>query len=249
MLTLSTLADVLRASVGTDMAPASAAIIVAAGNSRRMGGEVSKQFLCVDGIPVLARTLMAFDASPYIDEIIVVARDEEIALVLELQAQYGIKKLHAVVPGGASRGESVKKGVKAVGKHIKYLAIHDGARCLITPSMIKKVMRAAFMHRAASAACSVKDTVKIADKRGFIKKTVDRNSVYLAQTPQVFHADLYRAALALCKDADFTDDNQVLEAVDFSVKLVDCGSENLKITTPRDIGRAEDILARRRMDK
>ena len=246
MLTLSTFADVLRASVGTDMAPASAAIIVAAGSSTRMGGEVSKQFMCVDGIPVLARTMLAFDKSPYIDQIVVVAREEEIPLVKELQAQYGIEKLHAVVAGGADRGESVKNGVKAVGKHIKYLAIHDGARCLVTPSMIKKVMRAAFMHRAASAACPVRDTVKIADKRGFIKKTVDRNSVYLAQTPQVFHADLYRAAAALCTDKNFTDDNQLLEAADFPVKLVDCGHENLKITTPEDIGRAEDILARRK---
>ena len=88
--------------------------------------------------------------------------------------------------------------------------------------------------------------MKIADKRGFIKKTVDRNSVYLAQTPQVFHADLYRAAAALCTDKNFTDDNQLLEAADFPVKLVDCGHENLKITTPEDIGRAEDILARRK---
>ncbi len=246
MLTLGTIADALRATAGTDMAPASAAIIVAAGSSVRMGTATSKQFLAVDGVPVLARTLLAFQASRYIDEIVVVARGEDIPAVLELGKTYRIGKLSCVVPGGASRAESVKKGFGAIGKRIKYVAIHDGARCLITPTMIKKVMRAAYLHRAASAACTVHDTVKIANKRGFVEKTVDRATVYLAQTPQVFHADLYRAALACAEGEEFTDDNQLFERVGFPVKLVDCGSENLKITRPEDIGRAEDILRRRK---
>ncbi len=246
MLTLGTIADVLRATAGTDMAPSCAAIIVAAGNSLRMGTGTSKQFLTVGGVPVLARTMLAFSASRYIDEIIVVARPEEIDAVWELQRSYNIPKISKVVAGGASRSESVQNGFAAIDKSIKYVAIHDGARCLITPAMIKKVLRAAFLHRAASAACAVTDTVKLANKRGFIEKTVDRRKVYLAQTPQVFHADLYRAALSHAKDKDLTDDNQLLENVDFPVKLVDCGPENLKITHPDDLGRAEDILARRR---
>ncbi len=249
MLTLGTIADALRGVGGTDMAPSCAAIIVAAGNSLRMGGTASKQFLTVGGVPVLARTLLAFEASRYTDEIIVVARPEDTEAVWALQRKYGIKKLCTVVAGGANRAESVKNGFMAIGKKIKYVAIHDGARCLVTPAMIKKVMRAAFLHRAATAACAVSDTVKIANRRGFIEKTVDRRRVYLAQTPQIFHADLYRAALSYAEGRDLTDDNQLFENFHFPVKLVDCGPENLKITHPEDIGRAEDILARRRTQK
>ena len=134
----------------------------------------------------------------------------------------------------------------AIGHHVKYVAIHDGARCLVTTDMIKRVLRAAYKHRAASAATTVTDTVKLANKRGFIEKTIDRRYVYLAQTPQVFHVDLYHAALALGKTTLATDDNQLMEDLGVAVKLVNCGPENMKITTPEDIGRAKDILARRK---
>ena len=241
-----TIADLMRATAGIDMAPPTAAVIVAAGNSVRMGGGTSKQLLELCGIPVLAHTLKAFQRSRMIDEIVVVARPEDHAAIYRLKEEFGITKLTQVVGGGKTRAESVKNGVAAISKHAKYVAIHDGARCLITPDMIRRVLRAAYIHRAATAATTVTDTVKIANKRGFIDKTVDRKQVWLAQTPQVFHADLYHAALATAKVQAITDDNQLMEQIGFPVKLVNCGNENLKITTPEDIGRAEDILTRRK---
>ncbi|MBE6629817.1 MAG: 2-C-methyl-D-erythritol 4-phosphate cytidylyltransferase [Ruminococcaceae bacterium] len=249
MLSFSTVADVLRATAGTDMAPATSAVIVAAGSSTRMGKGVSKQLLKLAGVPVLARTLRAFQQSGYIDEIVVVSRPEDMREISELLTKYGITKPVRLVAGGATRADSVKRGFAAISKKAKYVAIHDGARCLITPAMIKKVLRAAYLHRAATAACTVTDTVKIATKRGFIERTEDRERVWLAQTPQVFHTNLYRAALANVKDNTLTDDNQLIEAIGYPVKLVDCGAENLKITRPEDLPRAEAILAARRAKK
>ena len=248
-MSLSTVADVLRASVGTDMAPATSAVIVAAGNSTRMGKKVSKQLLKLAGIPVLARTLHAFAQSGYIDEIVLVTRAEDMHDITLLLTKYGIKKPVRMVIGGATRADSVKRGVEAINKKSKFVAIHDGARCLITPQMIKKVLRAAYMHRAATAACTVSDTVKIATKRGFIARTENRDLVWLAQTPQVFDVNLYRAALANVKDDTLTDDNQLIEAIGYPVKLVDTGAENMKITRPEDLPRAEAILAQRRVKK
>ena len=249
MLGLNTVADVLRASVGTDMAPATSAVIVAAGGSTRMGKGVSKQLLSLAGVPVLARTLHAFSRSGYIDEIVVVTRPEDMQEVSGMLPKYGIEKPVRLVAGGATRAESVKRGVAAISKKAKFVAIHDGARCLITPQMIKKVLRAAYLHRAATAACTVSDTVKIATKRGFIARTENRDLVWLAQTPQVFDVNLYRAALANVKDSSLTDDNQLLEAIGYPVKLVDCGADNLKITRPEDLPRAQAILAQRRAKK
>ena len=249
MIALSTIADTLRAVAGKDMAPATSAIIVAAGNSTRMGKGVSKQLLKLSGVPVLARTLHAFDCSGYIDEIIVVTRPEDMSEVSALLTKYGIKKTVRLVAGGATRADSVKRGVMAVNKKTKFVAIHDGARCLITPQMIKKVLRAAYLHKAATAACTVCDTVKIATKRGFIERTENRDLVWLAQTPQVFDINLYHTALANVKDNSLTDDNQLIEALGYPVKLVDCGADNLKITRPEDLPRAQAILAQRRMKK
>ena len=238
-------ADVLRTAGGTHMAPPTAAVIVAAGQSTRMKG-VSKQFLELEGIPVLAHTLRAFQRSRFIDQIVVVARAEDRERVEQLRRQFRITKLTAVVEGGATRAQSVRRGVAAIHKSMRFVAIHDGARCLVTPEMIRQVLRAAYRYNAASAAASVTDTVKLATRRGFIEKTVDRDRVFLASTPQAFHVDLYHAATTLAAGKDFTDDNQLMEHARIPVKLVDVGADNIKITTPEDIGRAEDILARRR---
>ena len=238
-------ADILRLTGGKKR-PKTAAIIVAAGNSSRMGGEISKQFLEVRGVPVLARTLLAFEQTDVIDEIIVVARSSELALVADLAQKHGITKLAAVVAGADTRAKSVKNGFLHVHHTAKFVAIHDGARCLITPDKIEKVCRAAYRHKAATAAYPVSDTVKTATNRGFIKQTIDRKTVFLATTPQVFSANLYRAALETVKGAELlTDDNQLIEQLPHPIKLVDCGKENLKITKPCDIGLAEFILSER----
>lgn len=238
-------ADLVRA-VGGKRRPKTAAIIVAAGNSVRMGGTVSKQFLELDGIPVLARTLLAFERSSLIDEIVVVARAGELSDVSALAEKWQISKLAAVVAGGRTRALSVKNGFLHVHHATKFVAIHDGARCLVTPEMIERVCRAAYRTRAATAAAAVTDTVKTVTNRMFVAKTVDRKNVYLATTPQVFSANLYRAALETVGGIELlTDDNQLIEKLPYPVKVVDCGKDNIKITEPRDIRLAEFILKER----
>ena len=238
-------ADLLRL-VGGQKRPKTAAIVVAAGSSTRMGGTVSKQFLELGGVSVLARTLLAFENTDVINEIVVVARSTDLAAVATLCEKHGIGKLAAVVAGGNTRAESVKNGFLHVHHTAKFVAIHDGARCLVTPDMIDRVCRAAYRHKAATATYPVTDTVKIATNRGFVAKTVDRNTVFLATTPQVFSANLYRAALETVKGAELlTDDNQLIERLPHPIKLVDCGRENVKITEPGDIPLAEFILEQR----
>lgn len=239
------IADVLRAAAGKDMAPPTSAIVVAAGSSTRMGGEISKQYMEIDGVPVLIRTLLAFAECAYIDEIVTVIRPDDQETLFRLKEQYGIEKPFKVVSGGATRAESVKNGFEAIDKKSKFVAIHDGARCLITPDMIREVLRAAYRYNAATAACTVTDTVKLSTERGYIERTVDREKVYLAQTPQAFHVKLYRAALANADGADYTDDNQLIERLGVPVKLVDTGADNIKITRPEDIERAEAIVKKR----
>ena len=214
-----------------------------------MGGKTSKQLLEINGSPVLAHTLLAFQKAKCIDEIVIVARAEDISAIWALAEQYGITKVKEITKGGDTRAASVRRGFRLIDVKSRFVAIHDGARCLITPEQIKKVCRTAYRLRAATAASPVTDTVKLSTKRRYIDKTVDRDLVWLVQTPQVFHADLYRAALAKVDDDRITDDNQLMERVHHPVKLVDTGKDNLKITTPDDIARAEFILAQREVQK
>lgn len=221
-----------------------AAVIVAAGSSLRMGAEVSKQFLEVKGVPVLARTLQAFEKCAVINEIVIVTKAEEISSVRALAQDYGIKKLTDVIAGGDTRAASAKNGFARISADAAYVAVHDGARCLITPAEIEQVCRVAYRFEAASAAVAVTDTVKRASADGFVEETLDRRYVYLAATPQVFSTELYRAALAT-ENLEATDDNQLIESLPHPIKLVECSKENIKITYPEDIPLAEFFLDRR----
>lgn len=223
------------------------AILLAAGSgSRAKTSGVTKQMMLLDGIPVVARTISVFEACPFIDEIIVVARKEEMPLYETYRRTYGWKKLTRVVPGGDTRSESVLNGFKAISDKSDYVYIHDGARCLITEEMIAQVGHAACMHGAAIAATKATDTVKLYEDKKL--STTDREKVYLAQTPQVFKTELYRAAAytALEKGITATDDAMLAEAAGFSVLPVDCGTENMKITHPCDFAIAEAILQYRK---
>ena len=221
-----------------------AAVIVAAGQSLRMEG-IDKQLTSLCGVPVLVRSLLAFEAASTVDEIVVVTHARDGALIETLAAQYKITKLKAVVTGGETRADSVQRGFARISPAMRFVAVHDGARCLITPEDIEKVCRAAYRHNAATAAYRATDTVKIADRNGFIVSTPPRKTVWHATTPQVFHADLYRAALATVNLPDATDDNQLVEKLPVPVKLVDCGRQNIKITYPDDLKIAEVLLKER----
>jgi 2-C-methyl-D-erythritol 4-phosphate cytidylyltransferase len=240
--------DSVRAIAGKkDRIQPTSAIIVASGNSTRMGG-ISKQMMLLDNIPVVARTIMAFNASECIDEIIVVAKEEEFYLYREFQKIYKFKKLTRLVSGGATRQESVKNGFEAINKNSKFVAIHDGARCLITTEQIEKICASAYKCGGATAATRAVDSVKISSgKNLFIESSANRNHVWLAQTPQVFRTDLYELALLKAKEdgLEVTDDNSLVENVGARIKLVECGRNNLKITTPEDIPVALAILRSR----
>ncbi len=243
----SAIADILRTALGKPKkSTKTAAILLAGGNSTRMGEGVSKQQLMLAGMPVIVHTLLAFQNTPEIDEIVVVAREDERALYKQYREQYGITKLRAVVGGGDTRQASAKKGFSAISEDTVYVAVHDGARCLITSEEISAVCAAAYRHMAATAAVRCTETVK-KEKNGFIEETLDREHIYLARTPQVFGADLYRAALAIAErdGITVTDDCALVEHIDRPIKLVPCSVNNIKITTPEDILHASAVLEAR----
>ena len=241
-------ADILRAFAGKERYKSTAAVIAAGGDSSRMNG-INKQFSEIDGMPTLARSIQAFENTECIKEIVVVTRKDDIPRVIELCERYSFKKVIAVVPGGSSRQESVWLGFSEISDSTEFVAIHDGARCLVTPEMIEKVCREAYIYRAATAANRVSDTVKRTEKGGFVEETLDRNRIWLAQTPQVFDSNLYRAAAHIARESGFvgTDDCSLVENIDFkAIRLVECGRENIKITTPGDILFAKAILFARK---
>ena len=218
-----------------------AAIILAAGVGSRMGGDKTKQRIILDGKSVLKRTLLAFDAARSVKEIIVVTREDEIEFARA--EALGINKPVRVTVGGYCRAESARLGFLEVGKDIDLVAIHDAARCLVTPEMIDKVAEAAESNGCASAACRVHDTVKVVDNNGFAVGTQDRNALMRAQTPQIFKRELYERALGeVVIYESVTDDNSLLEAIGERIFLVDTGNNNLKITEPSDIPPALGII-------
>ena len=225
-----------------------AAIILAAGNSTRMGGKINKQLEPLCGIPVLAHTLMAYQKCLLIREIVVVTRPQDFADVYEIRNRYGIKKMTHIVAGGATRQESAARGMSKLSDAVRYVAIADGARCLTTPEQIAKVCLRAYRFQAASAAHLISDTVKRTTTGGMTRETVDRKNLWQAQTPQIFHHTLYTAALARAQSDGFqvTDDNSLIEHLGYQVRMVECGRENIKITTADDLPLAEAILEYRR---
>ncbi|MBP3369850.1 MAG: 2-C-methyl-D-erythritol 4-phosphate cytidylyltransferase [Clostridia bacterium] len=243
------IAGILRAISGSPHPKNfTSAIIAAAGLSERFGGTVTKQMQELCGTPVLIHTLKAYENTDCIHEIIIVARPNEIPFWERACKEYSLTKVTKIVKGGNTRQESVMNGLEAVNDRSKFVAIADGARCLITPEQITAVCRSAYKYKAATAAHRATDTVKIADKKGFIDSTPDRNTVWLAQTPQVFKTNLYRAAAVTAqeKKVEATDDNMMVEFVGHPIRLVECGSTNIKITTYDDVAVAKGILAARR---
>lgn len=225
-----------------------AAIILAGGTGSRMGSKTTKQMMQLAGKPLIIHTLLAFEESEYIDEIIIVAKSEERDSYDMILKDYKISKVSHIVEGGATRQESVLKGFEKVPDKADHIAIHDGARPLITPAQIKAVVLAAYDYKAAAAAAPAKDSVKVANISGMIDYSVDRKTVWLMQTPQVFYANLFRASIYTAAKDKFegTDDAQVAEHAGFSTKLVNTGYENIKITTPVDLLIAEAILKQRK---
>lgn len=242
---------IFKAFTGEKKRYFTSAVIVAAGKGTRMGeGAVPKQMMLLHGLPVILHTLLAFEKSDYINEIIVVAREEELALYDRFKAEHGLKKLVKAVKGGESRQESVLRGFAEVNSACRFVCIHDGARCLVTDKIIENVCHDAYLHGSAIASIPCTDTLK-KEKQGFIGETVDRSEMRAAQTPQVFDADIYRAVAytAVKERKAVTDDASLAEAYGFKVRLSEGSPENIKITTPVDLIFAEAVLAARKKEE
>ena len=225
--------------------PYCTALIAAAGSSTRYGGE-NKLLQPLGGIPVLARTLLAIDSAQSIDEIIIAAREDELLAYAELCRTFGIRKRVKVVPGGKTRTESVLRAALEVPPETELLAVQDGARPLVTSALINGVVLAAQQYQAAAPAIPVTDTVKVA-VNGVVESTPERSKLFAVQTPQVFDAELLKAALqdALRANATLTDDCSAVERFGKEVHLTEGDVENIKITRPLDLIVAEAILQSR----
>lgn len=226
--------------------PRCTALVAAAGSSSRMGG-VNKLLQPLDGVPVLVRTLTALQLARQVDEIVIAAREEDLVEISRLCHTYGITKCAKVVRGGESRAHSVLLAALEASPEVELLAVQDGARPLVMPELIDRVIAAAARCGAAAPAVPVKDTIKAVREGGAVERTLDRSSLRAVQTPQVFEASLLKAALqsAVEKDIPVTDDCSAVERLGKVVFLVEGEEENLKITTPKDLILAEAILQAR----
>lgn len=220
------------------------AVVVAAGSSARMGED--KLLLPLGGVPVLARTLCALDRCECINEIVLVARAETAETFAAFRSRYAVHKLTKIVLGGATRTESALAGVSECAKNAALICIHDGARCFVTPEIVEDAVHTAALHFAAAPAVPLHDTVKRAEN-GVVTETPPREELFAVQTPQVFRADLIKAALtrAVEQGLTYTDDCAAAEALGVPVHLSRGSEENIKLTTPADLALAAAILKRR----
>ena len=216
------------------------AVIVAAGSASRMGG-IDKTVADLGGKPMIQRTVEAFQNCDVIREIVVVTREDLLVEVMGLCRK--MEKVRAVVVGGQNRQESVTAGLNVLSSKVKLVAIHDGARPLITWEVIDRAVRAANSYGTAAPSVPVKDTVKEA-QGGVVLSTPDRSKLQAVQTPQVFDMDLLRAAIrkAAQDGLEVTDDCSVVEHLGMRVKLVQGDERNLKVTTPMDLKIARMLL-------
>ena len=221
------------------------AIIVAAGDSRRMGFD--KLFATIVGRPVIAHTIGAFERAGSVGEIIVIGREDRLDEIKAIVRDENFKKVRSIVPGGKHRQDSVRAGLDHLAAGAKYVAVHDAARPLITPEQIECVLEQCRMHAAASLAEPISDTLKYADSEFFVTGPVDRHQLYAMQTPQVFERplieDAYRAVYA--ENVSVTDEVSAVERLGRKVILVPNKDLNFKITYPRDLNLAEFVLTQR----
>ena len=216
------------------------AVIVAAGSASRMGG-IDKVMATLGGEPMIVRTVRNFQNCDAVREIVVVTRADLIVPIMDLCS--GFDKVKAVVVGGESRQASVMAGLNALSGKVGLVAVHDGARPLVSWQVIDRTVRAAHTYGAAAPGIPVKDTIKTV-KGSIVQSTPDRSNLRAIQTPQIFDKDILRAALRLAQkdQAVVTDDCSAVERMGMSVKIVEGDERNLKVTTPIDLKIAELLL-------
>lgn len=226
-----------------------AAIIPAAGTGLRMGGEKAKQFLEIDGRPLLAVTLQPFQDCRAVNAIILVVPSVDVEYCKkEIIEQFRLNKVTKVIPGGVRRQDSVRLGIEATGGEYGLVLIHDGVRPLVDVELIARVIKEAKAHRAVITAIPAKETVKEIDSLDQVVKTYDRGHVWLVQTPQIFR---YKDIVMAHKNAlnegweEATDDSILIERLGIPVKAMKGSERNIKVTTQYDLALARFLVSQR----
>lgn len=220
-------------------------IIAAAGMSNRMGSKINKQFIAINGKPILAHTIEKFEKCRYIDEIILVAKEEEIEYCRkEIVKKYRFKKVSNIIRGGKERQDSVYNGILALNENADVVLTHDGARPFVKGKNIQDGIEGVIEHGACIIGVPVTDTIKVVVDEQVIDKTPQRSLLWAAQTPQCFSKDLLIEGYDKAIRDNFlgTDDSSIVERIGYEVKVIMGSYENIKITTPEDIILAESLL-------
>ena len=228
------------------MAEKNTAIVLAAGQGKRMHSKIQKQFLKIQGYPVLYYSLRCFQEIPLIQDIILVTGEDALSYCKEeIVKKYGFTKVSNVIAGGKERYDSVYAGLCAC-KDCRYVLIHDGARPFITEEIIERGLEKVKETGACVVGMPSKDTIKLSDAEGYVKETPDRKCVWTIQTPQIFSYALIREAHDSIRKKDMskiTDDAMVIEhETGVKVALAEGSYQNIKITTPEDLYIAEAFL-------
>lgn len=220
------------------------AIIAAAGQGTRLGGARAKQFLELAGVPVIIHTLKKFEQCAAIQEVYVVLPEPDAAGFLALANKYDLRKLTRVVPGSATRAQSVWRGLESISPApVEIVAVHDGVRPFVTPEEIERTVRAAEKSGAAILTAPVVDTIKEVEDN-HVARTLERTRLQRALTPQCFRYELLLRAFEQSPDliASATDDSSLVEALGATVTVVEGDPRNIKITRPEDIALGEILL-------
>lgn len=221
-----------------------AAVIVAAGEGRRMGGAIRKQYMKLEGIPVLVRSVKLFLGNRNISSLVIVIPPGDSDTVIELLKPYCSPEGVVLVHGGASRQQSVLLGLLALSSETDMVCIHDAVRPLASAALLDDLLAAAGIHGAAIPVIPLSDTIKQVDENGFVQLTPSRDQLRMVQTPQVFRKNLVMQAYASADKSglEFTDDAALLERCGYPVITVPGEESNLKVTTPGDLKLASLLL-------
>ncbi|MBA4397574.1 MAG: bifunctional 2-C-methyl-D-erythritol 4-phosphate cytidylyltransferase/2-C-methyl-D-erythritol 2,4-cyclodiphosphate synthase [Syntrophus sp. (in: bacteria)] len=225
------------------------AIIPAGGSGKRMRGSLSKQYLSLEGKPILAHTLNVFEHSPDIDEIVLVTPGTDMQMVRQMIIEpYRISKVSHVLAGGEQRQDSVGNGLAVIGNDVEIVLIHDAVRPFVSTDLIRRTVLEAGKYGAVTVGTPVKDTVKKVDQNGGVLKTLDRRPLWLTQTPQAFQRSVIQEAYRRAQENRFygTDDASLVERMGFRVKMLAAFDQNIKITTPEDLLLAEFLIKRQK---
>ena len=216
-------------------------VIAAGGKGRRLGSRIPKQFLPLDGIPILQRSVALFASLRLVDEIVIACPAEYVPRVRKLLSRMGSKKILGIVSGGKERQNSVWNGINAFISKPDIVLVHDAARPLVARKTVNDVIASAARYGAAVVGVKVHDTIKVEGKRGFYSSTLDRNKLWAVQTPQGFAFDILMKAHKAARRSRYlgTDEASLVERLNVPVRIVSGDQRNIKITTLLDLRLAE----------